>query len=380
MKSSAIKKIIIALATITAICMLFSVTAFAEDYGNFSYTPVTSENDEFEPYNEIVSYNAGDDATDTVVVVPDVIEDVPVVSINASAFSGKTNVTEVIIPDNITTIANAAFYNCKNLKIVVIPDSVKYIGESAFQGCESLEYVIIGNGVEEIGDIAFKDCTALKYVDLGSSVKVIGNGAFFGCDSLAEVYVPDSVETIGSLAFGYVQDGDAESAVNGFSFLTKDNAAVAAYCAATAVEGEDTSDVAVAFAVKNNVTPCADDAHSVSFVNVRPATDSYEGLDVAQCSDCKSIVTRANTDIAPVEKGISSYISLIIGVVAVAAVVAYAVIYVKKSKKHREEAIAQYKAGKVLTDMELKKQNDAKLDAKYAKKKAKQEKKLEIFK
>ena len=43
-------------------------------------------------------------------------------------------------------------------------------------------------------------------------------------------------------------------------------------------------------------------------------------------------------------------------------------------------AIAEYKAGKTLSDMALKEENDAKLEAKYQKKRAKQEKRLEIFK
>lgn len=379
MKSSVIKKIFVALATVMAIVMLFSVTAFAEDYGNFSYTPVKSEENEFDPYNEISGYNAGDDATDTVVVIPDMIEDVPVTRINAGAFSGKSTLTEVVIPDTVTSIANAAFINCTNLKIVVIPDSVTYIGDSAFQGCESLEYVVIGNGVKDIGSLAFKNCKSLKSVDLGTSVETIGSGAFFGCDALAEIYVPDSVKNIGSLAFGFVQDGNAEKAVNGFTFYTNDSAAVAAYDTANAVV-EDVSSVVSAFVINKGVNACADDAHAVSYVNIRPATDAYEGLDVAQCATCKAIVTRANTEVAPVEKGVSSYISLIIGVLAVVAVVAYTMIYVKKSKKHREVAIAEYKAGKTLSDMALKEENDAKLEAKYQKKRAKQEKRLEIFK
>ena len=380
MKSSVIKKVFVAFATVMAIVMLFSVTAFAEDYGNFSYTPVTPENDEFEPYHMISGFNAGDDATDTVVIIPDVIEDVPVTKINASAFKGKTNLTEVVIPNTVTTIANAAFMDCKNLKIVVIPDSVTYIGDSAFQGCEALEYVIIGNGVKEIGSLAFKDCKNLKFVDLGTTVETISSGAFFGCNALTEIYIPDSVKNIGSLAFGFVQDGNAESSVNGFAFYTNANTAIDVYNAANSASGEDVSEMAVTFAVNKGVKACGDDAHTASFVNIRPATDAYEGLDVAQCSTCKAVATRANTEVTPVEKGFSAYISLIIGVVAVAAVVVYALMYVKKSKKNREKAIAEYKAGKPLSDMELKEKYDAKMEAKYQKKRAKQEKRLEIFK
>lgn len=378
MKSTNLKKFLITMAVMVAVIMAFGVTAFAEDYGNFSYTPVTSEEDEFEPYNVIASFNAGDDTTDTVIVVPDYIEDVPVTTIGASAFNGRTLPTEVIIPDTVTTIENAAFMNCTSLETIIIPDSVTYIGESAFQGCTALKNVIIGNGVKEIGDIAFKGCTALTAIDLGDSVETIGNGAFFGCDALAKVYVPASVNAIGSFAFGFVQDGSNEAPVSGFAFYTAAaNEAIDAYN--TVVATEDVSDAAAgAFIVNTGVNACAE--HNATLELVRKATDTHEGLELGQCADCLSIVTKANTDVEPVEKSFKDYISVIIVVVLLAALVVYCLVYVKKAKAHREASIAEYKAGKVLSDVELKNKQEAEEEAKYAKKRAKQEKKLEIFK
>lgn len=378
MKSTNLKKFLITMAVMVAVIMAFGITAFAEDYGNFSYTPVTSEEDEFEPYNVIASFNAGDDTTDTVIVVPDYIEDVPVTIIGASAFNGRTLPTEVIIPDTVTTIENAAFMNCTSLETIIIPDSVTYIGESAFQGCTALKNVIIGNGVKEIGDIAFKGCTALTAIDLGDSVETIGNGAFFGCDALAKVYVPASVNTIGSFAFGFVQDGSNEAPVSGFAFYTAAaNEAIDAYN--TVVATEDVSDAAAgAFIVNTGVNACAE--HNATLELVRKATDTHEGLELGQCADCLSIVTKANTDVEPVEKSFKDYISVIVVVVLLAALVVYCLVYVKKAKAHREASIAEFKAGKVLSDVELKNKQEAEEEAKYAKKRAKQEKKLEIFK
>lgn len=379
---STMKKIFMTVAVIVAIFMMTSISVFAEDYGNFSYTPVTSEDDAFEPYNVIVGFNAGDDTTDTVVVLPDYIEDVPVTTVGASAFNGRTLPTEVIIPETVTTIENAAFMNCTSLETIIIPDSVTYIGESAFQGCTALKNVIIGNGVKEIGDIAFKGCTALTALDLGDSVETIGNGAFFGCTALSKVYIPDSVKNIGSYAFGFVQDGNNEAPVTGFTFFTADaNEALDAYNPEGKLAlSSTTEDVFTPlFAVKTGVKTCEDE-HAAKLELVRKATDSYEGLELGQCADCLTIVTKANTDVEPVEKSISDYISLIIGVVLVIVLVIFFVSYVKKAKAHREASIAEYKAGKVLSDVELKNTQEAKEEEKYAKKRAKQEKKLEIFK
>ena len=381
MKSSVMKKILMTITVALAVVVLFSLTAFAEDYGNFSYTPVTPEVEgEFEPYIIIDRYNAGDDSTDTVVVIPDAIEDVPVTQIAASAFNGKNKLTEVIIPDSVEIISNAAFINCTSLKVAIIPDSVKLIGDSAFQGCTALEYVVIGDGVKSIGNLAFKNCTALSKLDLGNGVEVINNGAFYGCEALAKVYVPASVNTIGSYAFGFVQHDGHECAVEGFSFCTDANAAVDAYTTAYVASADDLTAEGAAFAITKGVKACDDAAHSLEMVNVRVATDSYEGIDMAQCSKCLAIATQPNTEVAPKETSISQYISLIIIAVAVIAVVAYGVIYVKKAKAHREKAIAEYKAGKELTDVAEKNAHEAKLEAKYQKKRAKQEKRLEIFK
>lgn len=379
---STMKKIFMTVAVIVATFMMTSISVFAEDYGNFSYTPVTSEDDAFEPYHVISGFNAGDDTTDTVVVLPDYIEDVPVTTVGASSFNGKTLPTEVILPETVTTIENAAFMNCTSLETIIIPDSVTYIGESAFQGCTALKNVIIGNGVKKIGDIAFKGCTALTALNLGNSVETVGNGAFFGCTALSKVYIPDSVKNIGSYAFGYVQDGDNEAPVDGFTFFTADaNEALDAYNPEGKLAlSSTTEDVYVPlFAVKTGVKTCEDE-HAAKLELVRKATDSYEGLELGQCADCLTIVTKANTDVEPVEKSISDYISLIIGVVLVIVLVIFFVSYVKKAKAHREASIAEYKAGKVLSDVELKNTQEAKEEEKYAKKRAKQEKKLEIFK
>lgn len=59
-------------------------------------------------------------------------------------------VTEVIIPDGITTIGEYAFSGCSNITSVMIPDSVTSIEEGAFFDCESLEKAYIPSSVTSI--------------------------------------------------------------------------------------------------------------------------------------------------------------------------------------------------------------------------------------
>ncbi len=386
MKSLKIKKVFFTMLALIAVFMLFTVTAYAEEYGNFSYNLVEPEDGEdFDAYIEISGYGSDEAEAPIAVEIPAAIDDVPVTKINASAFSGVENLKEAIIPDSVIMIENAAFYDCHDLETVVIPDSVTYIGDSAFQSCENLKYVVIGNGVKMIGDIAFKDCTALEILSLGSAVEKIGNGAFYDCLSLTKVRIPASVTEIENLAFGYYQDGNEDSVVDGFTFYTDGaNDAVLEYVAAVAVE--DTSeDVSVpagslsysAFAVISNSSACAE--HSVKYTNVRVATETYEGLDVALCADCASVVTQPNTEVPANDSGSSVLVTAIVVAVLVIVFTVFVVWYVKNAKKRRNAAIEAYNAGKPLPDAAEKEAQDKKEEEKYAKKKAKQEAKLRKY-
>lgn len=144
-----------------------------------------------------------------------------VTSISYGAFSGcKFN--SISIPSSLTSISEYAFQgantvyikdlaawckiklegssgnpmnNCEHLFIngeevtdLVIPDGVASISDYAFYGCKPLTSVNTGNTVKEIGSRSFVACDNLKNVTLGSSVTNIGERAFYHCKELKEVY------------------------------------------------------------------------------------------------------------------------------------------------------------------------------------------------
>ena len=132
-------------------------------------------------------------------------------------------VTDLIIPEGVTSIGNYAFIECNSLTSVTIPSSVTAIGKEAFRDCRlerltldcnipngmnQLSYfnealseayfksVVIGDNVTEIGDYAFSgfnrnwgDYSQLKTIYIGKSVERIGEGAFYDCTNLTELYV-----------------------------------------------------------------------------------------------------------------------------------------------------------------------------------------------
>ena len=161
--------------------------------------------------------------------------------------------TELIIPETVTSIGEFAFYNCASISKVVVPKTVTSIGGSAFGGCSSLESITIpfvggssnatnasritlfgyifgtsGGGTQTTqyyssgsstnyyipsslksvtiagGNIlygAFYNCKNLTSIALGNDVTRIGDYAFSNCNNITEIIVPDSVTSIGYAAF-----------------------------------------------------------------------------------------------------------------------------------------------------------------------------------
>ena len=112
------------------------------------------------------------------VTIPD-----SVASIGYAAFSGSA-IERLVL--NAALIDYSAFSNCTSLTSVTFKDGVHYINDSAFENCTALSSVTFGNGLLSVGDEAFRH-TAVKNITLPASLRSIESTAFYSCESLTDV-------------------------------------------------------------------------------------------------------------------------------------------------------------------------------------------------
>lgn len=97
-------------------------------------------------------------------------------------------VTDLVIPEGVTSIGNYAFREYDSITNITLPSTLISIENKAFEGCSNLESIICGEN---------------------SNLTTIGNGAFMNCYHLTNIAIPDSVTSIGYYTFtntGYYKD------------------------------------------------------------------------------------------------------------------------------------------------------------------------------
>ena len=101
-------------------------------------------------------------------------------------------VTDLVIPNSVTTIGNCAFCNCNGLTSLEIPNSVTSIGNNAFYGCSGLTGLLtIPNSITSIGGYAFANCIGLtSIISYATTPPTLGTGVFDNIPTTITVYVP----------------------------------------------------------------------------------------------------------------------------------------------------------------------------------------------
>ena len=134
-------------------------------------------------------------------IITDLVIPNTVTSINDYVFNGCNYLESVVISNSVKTIGNFAFQDCYSLSSVTISDFVESIGDNAFSNCWNLTSLILPGTLNNIGNYAFSDCKKISTVIIPNSVTSIGTGAFYGCKAINSITIPSSVITIGAYPF-----------------------------------------------------------------------------------------------------------------------------------------------------------------------------------
>ena len=130
------------------------------------------------------------------------------------AFEGA-GLTELIIPNNIDSIASWAFCGNSSLETIMIGKGLRKIGSSAFGSCQKLKTIAVASANpyfdsrDNCNAIIETSTNKLLYgcptTVIPASVKAIGQNAFYsyGNSDLYAMTIPDNVEKIEDYAVGY---------------------------------------------------------------------------------------------------------------------------------------------------------------------------------
>ncbi len=100
----------------------------------------------------------------------------------------QPNVSDVVIPDGVTTIGEGAFQFCRNLTTVEIPEGVTTIQKNAFQCCIKLGVVQLPKSLLYIDEYAFYCCN-IRSLKIPEGVLHICDNAFIGNERLCSITV-----------------------------------------------------------------------------------------------------------------------------------------------------------------------------------------------
>ena len=115
------------------------------------------------------------------------------------AFYGS-NIKEVVFADGITSILTRLFGGAKFQGALTLPDTVTTIGQSAFAETTGLTAVTLPKGLTEIGQGVFFQSRDLASVSIPDTVTVIRSNAF-DSSGLTSIDLPDDLVEIGPYAF-----------------------------------------------------------------------------------------------------------------------------------------------------------------------------------
>ena len=155
---------------------------------------------------DIIGHEAFSESKVTKITLPEGLT-----SIEYSAFSNCTNLTELNIPKGVTEFNKDMFWKTA-LKSLTFPEDSPYISENGivynkdktellFAIGDIKGKLVIPEGVTSIGKSAFELIDTISEVEFPKSLVSIGDSAFLACSGIRSIIIPENVTSIGDFVF-----------------------------------------------------------------------------------------------------------------------------------------------------------------------------------
>lgn len=151
------------------------------------------------------AYSENDDGTITItggnivtpkLEIPAELEGKKVSAIGMNAFTGNNVITDLVIPEGVTTLNWYSFNTCRNLETVTLPDSLEFIDGWAFERCSRLKTISIPANVTRINGGAFAQNSSMTSITCDPANKnyVSVDGVLFTKDMKELVAYPGGIQ------------------------------------------------------------------------------------------------------------------------------------------------------------------------------------------
>ena len=151
------------------------------------------------------AYSENDDGTVTItggnivtpkLEIPAELEGKKVSAIGMNAFTGNNVITDLVIPEGVTTLNWYSFNTCKDLETDTLPDSLEFIDSWAFERCSKLKTINVPANVTRINGGAFAQNSSMTSITCDPANKnyVSVNGVLFTKDMKELVAYPGGIQ------------------------------------------------------------------------------------------------------------------------------------------------------------------------------------------